>query len=107
MREEEIVEEFKEKIENTDMLCYGDIEPHLDTYLPKFFSVDIKDVGFDEKHPMNNLEFWFVVSWLNRMGFIDYGTSPRGAWLTSEGETFKKYILSVKNPVTKIIYGKD
>lgn len=97
-------EQWREKIQDTDMLCYGDIEPHLDKYLPKFFSVEVREVGFNDEHPMNTLEFWYTVSWLNRMDFLDYGTSPRGAWLTDEGEQFKKYILSTPQPITKIIY---
>jgi hypothetical protein len=97
-------EKMKEKIENTDALFYGELEYYLDEYLPKFFSVEVKDVGFNEKHPMNNLEFWFTVSWLVRMDYLEYGTSPRGAWLTEEGEEFKKYVLSNKEPISKLVH---
>lgn len=97
-------ETFKEMIQDTDALFYGELEFLLDKYLPKFFSVEVSDVGFNKDHPMNNLEFWFTVSWLVRMDCLEYGTSPRGAWLTEKGEEFKKYVLSVKEPITKLIY---
>lgn len=102
--ENEIILKIKEAVENSNLLFYGELESFLDDYLPKFFSVEIKDVGFDEKHPMNNLEFWFTVSWLESMDYTDYGTSPRGAWLTEEGEEFKSYILETEKPITKLIY---
>ena len=98
--------EFKEMIEGTDALFYGELEYLLDEYLPKFFSVEVKEVGFDEKHTMNNLEFWFTVSWLVRMNCLEYGTSPRGAWLTEKGNRFKKYILSNKKPITNLVHGE-
>lgn len=105
--QETLQEKFREKIEDTDMLCYGDIEPHLDAYLPKFFAVEVKEVGFNDEHSMNTLEFWFVVSWLVKMDFLEYGTSPRGAWLTREGQEFKNYVLSTPKPITNIIYGHE
>lgn len=95
---------FKEKVEGTIVLFYGDIEPLLDEYLPKFFQVNMQDVGFDEQHPMYDALYWFVVSWLVSMDFAEYGTSPRGAWLTEEGEQFKEYILSTKDPITHLVY---
>jgi hypothetical protein len=100
-------EEMLARVENTDALFYGELEYHLDQYLPKFFSVEVKDVGFNDKHPMNTLEFWFVVSWLVRMDFLEYGTSPKGAWLTESGKEFKEYVLSNKEPITSLIYGTD
>lgn len=100
-------EEFKEMIENTDALFYGELEFYLEEYLPKFFSVEVKEVGFDEKHPMNNLGFWFTVSWLVRMDCLEYGTSPRGAWLTEKGEKFKKYVLSTDRPITSLLYQRE
>ena len=98
---------LRDKITETDLLFYGDIEPHLNEYLPKFFSVDVSEVGFITSHRMNTLEFWAVVSWLVRMDFLEYGTSPRGAWLTEEGEEFKKYVLETKDPITHLIYEVD
>lgn len=96
------LEAWTEKIEETDALFYGELEHYLDEYLPKFFSVEVGDVGFNKEHPLNNALFWFVVSWLVRMDFLEYGTSPRGAWLTDEGKLFKKYVLSTKEPITHL-----
>lgn len=100
------IEKVKEKIDNTRALFYGELEWHLDNYLPKFFSVEVKDVGFDESHPLNTLEFWFTVSWLSEMDFLEYGTSPRGAWLTDEGKEFKEFILK-GGTVSEIIHKKE
>lgn len=107
MENKEKMEKWNELMNDTDALFYGELEYFLDEYLPKFFSVDVKDVGFNEEHPLNNLEFWFTVSWLVRMDFMEYGTSPRGAWLTKEGEEFKKYVLSTKRPIVRLRYGNE
>ena len=98
---------WQEKLQDTDCLFYGELEFHLDKYIKRFFSVEVKDVGFDENHPMNTIEFWLVVSMLVRMDFLEYGTSPRGAWLTEEGEAFKKYCLSENQPITNIIHNSN
>lgn len=97
-------EKWKELLENTDCLFYGELEYHLDSYIKKFFSVDVKDVGFEESHSLNTVEFWLVVSMLVKMDMLEYGTSPRGAWLTEDGKEFKKYCLSENQPFTKLIH---
>lgn len=99
--------EWKEILQNSDALFYGELEYYLDEYLPKFFSVEVKDVGFDQKHQMNDLQFWFTVSWLHQMGCLEYGTSPRGAWLTEKGKELKEYVLKTENPITKILYSHE
>lgn len=99
-----IKEKWKELLEDTDCLFYGELEYHLDSYIKKFFSVEVSEVGFDDEHTMNNLEFWFVVSMLVRMDMLDYGTSPRGAWLTDDGKLFKEYCLKEDAPITKLIH---
>lgn len=96
--------EFREMIFDTDALFYGELEHYMDEYLPKFFSVNVNDVGFDHEHSMNNFQFWMTVSWLVRMDCLEYGTSPRGAWLTEKGEKFKKYVLETKRPITHLVY---
>ena len=52
---------------------------------------------------MNNLEFWFVVSMLVKMDMLEYGTSPRGAWLTDDGKEFRKYCLENEQPITNLL----
>ena len=94
-------------IQDTDALFYGELEYYLDEYLPKFFSVEVKEVGFNDEHPMNNLEFWFTVSWLVRMDCLEYGTSPRGAWLTEKGKEFKKYVSSTKKPIAELLHSDE
>lgn len=97
-------EEWKSLIKDTNALFYGELEYHLDIYLPKFFSVEVSDVGFDDNHPLNDALFWFVVSWLVHMDMLEYGVSPRGAWLTKEGEEFKQYVLSTEKPITSLLH---
>jgi len=97
-------EELKETIENSSLLFYGEIEYCLDRYLPKFFSVETPEVGFDDSHAMNDLQYWLVVSWLTEMDMFEYGTSPRGGWLTEKGEQFKKYVLETEKPITSLMY---
>lgn len=95
--------ELAKKVGNSSLLFYGELDYLLDSYMKKFFSVEIKEVGFDDNHEMNTLEFWFTVSWLNEMDFVEYGTSPRGAWLTESGKSFKKYVLENVSPITSLV----
>ena len=95
-------EKWAELLENTDCLLYGELEFYLDQYLKDFFRVEVKDVGFDDNHPMNNLPFWFVVSMLVKMDMLEYGTSPRGAWLTEDGKLFKQYCLTQEKPISEL-----
>ncbi len=96
-------EKWAELLQDTNCLFYGELEYHLDKYIKKFFSVFVKDVGFDDNHAMNTLEFWFVISMLVKMDMLEYGTSPRGAWLTEDGELFKKYCLETDEPISNLI----
>ena len=96
------MKKWAEKIQNTDCLFYGELEFYLDKYIKRFFSVEVKDVGFDDNHEMNNLEFWFVVSMLVSAGMLEYGTSPRGAWLTEDGKEFKKYCIETEQPISRL-----
>ena len=100
-------QKWKELLHDTDCLFYGELEHHLDEYIKKFFSVQVPEVGFEKNHEMNNLVFWFVVSMLERMDMLEYGTSPRGAWLTEDGELFKKYCLKTDKPITKLLHQQD
>jgi len=97
------LETWKEKLEQTNCLFYGELEFYLDKYIKEFFSVEVQEVGFNEFHPMNDLQFWLVVSILERMGMLEYGTSPRGAWLTKDGKEFKEYCMKTDNPITKLV----
>lgn len=102
----EVKEEWKDKLYDTDALFYGELEFYLDEYLPKFFSVGVSDVAFTKDHKMNDALFWFTVSWLVSMNFLDYGTSPRIAWLTEEGKKFKEYVLETPDPITRLLHMK-
>ena len=95
--------DWAEKLQDTDCLFYGELQYYLDRYIKKFFSVEVEEVGFNDGHEMNNLEFWFVVSMLVKMDMLEYGTSPRGAWLTHDGEEFKKYCLETENPISELL----
>ncbi len=100
----EILKKWAEKLQDTNGLFYGELEFYLDSYIKKFFSVEVRDVGFEEKHPMNNLEFWLVVSMLVKMDMLEYGTSPRGSWLTEDGKKFREFCLTEENPITVLAH---
>ena len=41
--------------------------------------------------------FWLLVSVLCKAQILEYGTSPRAAWLTNEGRSLRDFVLS-KSP---------
>jgi len=94
--------DLAKEVNNSNLLFYGELEGFLDEYIKEFFKVEVKEVGFDDNHKMNNLQFWLVVSWLVSMDYLEYGTSPRGVWLTEEGEYFKNYCLNTETPISNL-----
>jgi hypothetical protein len=95
--------ELAEMVSNSRLLFYGEMDSFLGDYLKDFFSREIRDVGFSDDNSINNVTWWFCISWLVSIDCIEYGTSPRGGWLTEKGEALKKYVLENENPIEKLI----
>lgn len=100
MKTEDI--EFLEGIlDKAHWLFYGDLEEHFTPMLKTVFSHELKEFGFDEIEigPYFDLAYWLLLSELVALDLVEYGTSPRGAWLTPEGERFKKLVMENEDAI--------
>ena len=91
-------------LSESSWLFYGEFEVYLNSFLKSIFQKELKDFGFDEKLPNDfQVAYWSVLSELKKLNLVDYGTSPRGAWLTEEGERFKRVILENDNAIQEAV----
>jgi hypothetical protein len=88
-------------LDKAHWLFYGDLDVHFDGFLKKVFSRELREWGFDELPAEFDLPYWLLVSELVALDLVEYGTSPRGAWLTPEGERFKKIVMENKNAIAQ------
>lgn len=75
----------------TQLVFYGELDDILPTAMAivlKMKDLKIFTDGSDipPEIGMTQLEYWLVLSLLLELDCIEYGTSPRGAWLTDTGE---------------------
>lgn len=102
MKEEDL--EFLEEILNkASWLFYGDLEETFDDFVKKVFQHEFSEYGF-EKIKMEKefaIAYWMFLSELCRLDLAEYGTSPRGAWLTEKGKRFKKLIMEEEETIIK------
>jgi hypothetical protein len=79
---------------------YGTGEPHILRALKSFFDA----FGVDDRpnsYSYEKLEeavtapvAWLLINRLCQLDIIEYGTSPRFAWLTKEGEALREFIAT-------------
>lgn len=87
-------EEFDNWFDNLPILTYGEItkesvqQAFLDILTWKQNSIFISDTIPDNKYTMT--EYWLYLGLLNDC--IEYGTSPRSAWLTDFGTDILNYL---------------
>lgn len=95
------IEFIADLIEGSPLLFYGEFEIYLDIFIKEVFKYEFRDIGFGNVKKDNTFltAYWFLISWLNSKDLFDYGTSPRGGWLTEKGERFKKIILEHDNSI--------
>jgi hypothetical protein len=87
-------------LDKSDWLFYGEFECYLTEFLQKVFTKDLKEYGFDESLPNDfQVAYWSILSELVKLNLADYGTSPRGAWLTEDGERFKSIIVGTESAI--------
>lgn len=73
---------------------YGSGEDHVIPLLQKFISL-IPDGVYDYRlleKELGGPVTWLLINALCRVDIIEYGTSPRGGWLTEQGRSLKKYL---------------
>lgn len=90
-------------LEKSHWLLYGDLDEYFDGFLKRVFSIELKDWGFSrvEMSPDFSVAYWLLISELNALDLVEYGTSPRGAWFTERGERFKRIILENDEAIEK------
>lgn len=77
-------------------LFYGELDALFPAFVQRVFTHDFADYGF-RNVPMDAdfaLSYWLFLSELSRLGLVDYGTSPRGAYLTPDGKRFRDMLLA-------------
>jgi hypothetical protein len=84
---------------NTFGFGYGSGEPHTIPALKRFFELCQENGAYD--YQLLECELSPTVAWLlinilasDRISVLEYGTSPRYAWLTDEGAALKKFFAS-------------
>lgn len=79
---------------------YGTGEPHVIPVLRKFLTLCEPDRGYDHGDLERELTApiaWLLINVLCHADILEYGASPRGAWLTGKGVRLKDFILSRTN----------
>lgn len=107
----EDIEFLDEIFENDSLLFYGEFEEYLNNFLQTIFKNDLKRYGFEEIKTSDEFRvaYWFLLSWLDTKNMFEYGTSPRGGWLTEKGERFKQLVITNDNVLDtyqEIIYSR-
>ena len=85
--------------EKSHWLFYGDLDATFDDFVKEVFQHDFKDRGFGgiSMDKTFSIAYWLFLSELVALNLAEYGTSPRGSWLTDDGERFKKIFLENEN----------
>lgn len=76
---------------------YGSGEEHVIIALKKFFNAVPIDGNYDYKELETMLTptvAWLLINVLCHAHMIEYGTSPRFAWLTKSGKAMQKFLAS-------------
>lgn len=95
------LEFLAEILEKSRWLFYGDLDAYMDNFLKIVFGRELKEWGFEEEsmQPDFALAYWLCLSELIALDLAEYGTSPRGSWLTPTGERFKALILKHEDAI--------
>ena len=91
-------EEFDEWYNNLSILTYGEIsDEELKDHIITILTWREQGIFISDNIPENKftvLEYWLLLGLL--IDCIDYGTSPRGAWLTDFGKNILEYLRNTK-----------
>lgn len=97
----EDLEFLAEVINQSHWLFYGDLDYYFEKFVRIVFGREFRDWGFEEESmtPDFAVAYWLFLSELVALDLVEYGTSPRGAWLTESGERFKKLMLETEDAI--------
>ncbi len=98
---QEEIEFLSEVLDDSCWLFYGELDELLPDFLEDVFSHELKDHGFGDSKMEEHfyLPYWLVLSEMVRLDLAEYGTSPRGAWLTEKGKKFKEILTKYPNAI--------
>ena len=94
-------EQFNNWYDELPILAYGELDDdELKTYMQVILTWKEQGVFISENIPLTldgqqiftTLEYWLILGLLSDC--IEYGTSPRGAWLTDFGIDVLRYLRS-------------
>lgn len=107
----EDLEFLAEILDKSHWLFYGDLDEHFTKFVKSVFSHEFREFGFEEvkMEPTFAVAYWLFLSELVALDLAEYGTSPRGAWLTDNGERFKKLVMENEDAIgeaNEFIYKK-
>ena len=71
-------EQLEQWFPNNTLYDYGE----LSGILPQYVYAVLK---LKQQEDITMLEYWFVISLLCQYDYVEYDSSPRGAWLTDKG----------------------
>lgn len=82
-------------LEQSSWLLYGNLEERFDAFVREVFQHEFKDYGFGDVAMTRDfaVAYWLFLSELVKLDLAEYGTSPRGAWLTDKGKRFRDICL--------------
>ncbi len=92
---------------------YGTGEPHIIPLLRRFFELCPQEDAYAHQALERDLgaaNAWFLINVLCRhdVGALDYGSSPRYAWLTAEGRLLRQFLLSkTADELVAIVAGRE
>ncbi len=97
-------------LDESSWLFYGEFDEYLQSFFSGIFQEELSHYGFNESLSNDfQVAYWSVLSELVKLDLAEYGTSPRGAWLTPNGEKFKEIITGNPKAIplaTNLIYEK-
>lgn len=90
-------------LEKSHWLFYGELDVHLNDFAKKVFEREFQNYGFHDVKMTHEFAtaYWLFLSELVALDLAEYGTSPRGAWLTERGERFKRLVLGNSNAISE------
>ena len=105
---------FKDWESHVFGLGYGSGEEHVIPALRRFFELtppDVRGGTYDYRvleKELGATVAWLLINILGRADILEYGTSPRYAWLTGKGERLHAYLASKSNEeLVELVCSRD
>ena len=96
------LDQFRNWYEELPVLCYGEVtDKEMLLYIKTVLTWKSQGIFISDKIPESEcdftvLEYWLILGLINN-DCLDYGSSPRGAWLTSFGNELLNFLNEDKH----------